>query len=463
MSTGVFADKDKLAGLTANSVPPGAVPPGNTAAGLDAFWMPFTANKRFKASPRMLVAAEGMYFTTSDGRKVIDGTAGLWCVNLGHGRRAIADAVHRQLVTLDYAPAFQLGHPIAFEFANRLADIAPDGLDRIFFTGSGSESNDTALKMALAYHRATGQGSRTRLIGRELGYHGVGFGGISVGGIGNNRRGFGALLPGVDHLRHTLERRSAFSRGQPHLGAELADDLERLVALHGAETIAAVVVEPVSGAGGVIVPPKGYLERLRQLCTQHGILLIFDEVITGFGRLGRPFGADYFGIRPDILCTAKGLTNGVAPMGAVFASREIHDAVVENGGDGIEFFHGYTYSGSPMTAAAGIASLDIYQSENLLNRPPELVQCWEDALHSLRGAPHVLDVRNLGLMGAVELAPRAGMPGSRGMAVSLDCFNSGAIVRNTGDTLVLSPPLIIESRHIDELVGIMSAAIARAA
>jgi len=463
MFTGVFADT-KLAASSANVAQPHASPSG-AAAGLDAFWMPFTANKRFKASPRMLVAAEGMYFTTDDGRKVLDGTAGLWCVNAGHGRRAIADAVHRQLLTLDYAPAFQLGHPVAFEFANRLAEIAPAGLDRIFFTGSGSESNDTALKMALAYHRANGQGSRTRLIGRELGYHGVGFGGISVGGIGNNRRGFGALLPGVDHLRHTLERRSAFSRGQPELGAELADDLERLVALHGAETIAAVVVEPVSGSAGVIVPPKGYLERLRSICTQHGILLIFDEVITAFGRLGTPFAADYFGIRPDIICTAKGLTNGVAPMGAVFASRAIHDTIVQkSSGDGIEFFHGYTYSGSPMTAAAGIATLDIYQSENLLHRPPELIQYFEDALHSLRDLPRVVDVRNLGLMGAVELESRAGKPGSRAMDVSVDCFKSGAIVRsNAGDVLALSPPLILEKKHIDELVGIMSAAIARVA
>ncbi len=378
----------------------------NTPA-LDAFWMPFTANRQFKAAPRLLVAAEGMHYTADDGRTVLDGTAGLWCVNAGHGRKGIAAAVERQLATLDFAPTFQMGHPIAFEFAERLAAIAPAGLDRVFFTGSGSESVDTALKIALAYQRAIGQGTRTRLIGRERGYHGVGFGGISVGGIVSNRRVF-PQLPGADHLRHTHDpARNAFVKGQPEHGADLAEDLERLVALHGAETIAACIVEPVAGSTGVLIPPKGYLQRLREICTKHGILLIFDEVITGFGRLGTPFAADYFGVTPDLMTTAKGLTNGTIPMGAVFASRSVHDGLM-NGPEGIELFHGYTYSGHPVACAAGLATLDIYREESLLTRVAGLAEDWAAAFHDLRGRKNVIDIRTLGLIAGIELEPRAG-------------------------------------------------------
>src|ERR1700686_4027860 len=358
---------------------------------LDAFWMPFTANRQFKANPRLLARAEGMYYWTAEGREVLDGVAGLWCVNAGHGRREITQGGTKQLGTMEYAPAFQMGHPIAFELANRLAKVAPKGLDRIFFTNSGSESVDTALKIALAYQRAAGQPTRTRLLGRERGYHGVGFGGMSVGGMVNNRRAFATHLPGVDHLRHTHDLgRNAFSRGQPAYGAELADDVESLVALHGAETIAAVIVEPVAGSTGVLIPPQGYLQRLRALCDKHGILLIFDEVITGFGRLGAPFAANYFGVMPDLICSAKGITNGTVPMGAVFASRKIHDALMTGPASQIELFHGYTYSAHPVACAAGIATLEIYQKEGLLTRGSALTDHWQDAMHSLRGLPNVI-------------------------------------------------------------------------
>ena len=437
---------------------------GNTPA-LDSFWMPFTANRQFKAAPRLLVAAQGMYYRSADDRQVLDGTAGLWCVNAGHGRRAIAEAVGRQLAELDFAPSLQMGHPIAFEFAERLAAMAPGGpdagLDRIFFTNSGSESVDTALKIAFAYQRAIGQGTRTRLIGRERGYHGVGFGGISVGGMVNNRRMF-PLLPGVDHLRHTHDlTRNAFSRGQPAHGAELADDLEALVTLHGAETIAAVIVEPVAGSTGVLPPPVGYLERLRSICDRHGILLIFDEVITGFGRLGSPFAVDHFGVRPDLTTTAKGLTNGAFPMGAVFARRSIYDAFMDGPESQIDLFHGYTYSGHPAACAAGPATLDIYKAEGLLTRAADLSAVWVDAMHALRGLPHVIDIRTIGLVAAIELAPRAGAPGSRAYEAFVDCFENGLLVRVTGDTIALSPPLIIEPAQIDELVSVLSAALKR--
>lgn len=432
---------------------------------LDSYWMPFTANRQFKAAPRMLVAAEGMHYTTDDGRKILDGAAGLWCVNAGHGRKRIAEAVERQLHTLDYAPSFQMGHPAAFDFAERLAAIAPGGpearLDRIFYTGSGSESVDTALKIALAYQRAIGQGTRTRIIGRERGYHGVGFGGISVGGIVNNRRTF-PQLPGTDHLRHTHDlARNAYSRGLPEHGADLADDLERLVALHGAETIAAVIVEPMAGSTGVLLPPKGYLERLRAISKKHGILLIFDEVITGFGRLGKPFATDFFDVVPDLVTTAKGITNGSVPMGAVFCSRAIHDAMMQGDPNTIELFHGYTYSGHPIACAAGIATLDIYREEGLLTRAAELSAYWSDALHSLKGLPHVIDIRTLGLVAGVELDPRAGAPGTRTYEVFLDCFKNGAYVRYTGDIIALSPPLIVSKAQIDELVTILATAIRR--
>ncbi|MGH6776903.1 MAG: aspartate aminotransferase family protein [Bradyrhizobium sp.] len=431
---------------------------------LDAFWMPFTANRQFKAAPRLFASAQGMHYTTVDGRKVMDGSSGLWCVNAGHGRPQIAAAVERQLMTLDYAPSFQMGHPLAFDFAEKLVAIAPQGLDRIFFTNSGSESVDTALKIALAYHRAAGQPTRTRLIGRERGYHGVGFGGLSVGGIVSNRRAFATHLPGVDHIRDTHDlARNAFSKGEPAHGAELADDLERLVALHGAETIAAVIVEPVAGSTGVLVPPKGYLKRLREICDKHGILLIFDEVITGFGRLGTPFAANYFGVTPDLMTTAKGITNGVIPMGAVFASRKVHDALMTGPENQIELFHGYTYSAHPVACAAGLATLSIYQSEGLLTRGATLAPHWQEAVHGLRGLPHVIDIRAIGLVAGIELSPRAGAVGKRGYDIMADCFDHGLMVRLTGDTIALSPPLIVTPEQINEMTAILAAAIKRAA
>ena len=432
---------------------------------LDSYWMPFTANRQFKAAPRLLSSAIGMHYTTTDGRTVLDGTAGLWCVNAGHGRQQIASAVERQLSTLDYAPSFQLGHPIAFDFAERLAEIAPGGqdnrLDRIFFTGSGSESVDTALKIAIAYQRSIGQGTRTRLIGRERGYHGVGFGGISVGGLVNNRRVF-PQLPGSDHLRHTHDpARNSYVRGQPEYGAELADDLERLVSLHGAETIAACIIEPVAGSTGVLVPPKGYLERLSAICERHGILLIFDEVITGFGRLGAGFAADYFGVRPDIVTTAKGLTNGAIPMGAVFVSRSVHDALMHGPEKQIELFHGYTYSGHPAACAAGIAALDIYREEGLFTRARDLEQEWQDGMHSLKELPHVTDIRTIGLIAGIELASREEATGSRAYDVFVDCFERGLLIRVTGDIVAFSPPLIITKEQIREIVCVLGDALRR--
>jgi beta-alanine--pyruvate transaminase len=436
------------------------------ALNLDNFWMPFTANRQFKATPRLLAQADGMYYTDVDGNKVLDGTAGLWCCNAGHGRKKIAQAVERQLTTMDFAPTFQMGHPIAFDFATKLAEHAPGGaaakLDRVFFTGSGSESVDTALKIAIAYQRSIGQGTRTRFIGREKGYHGVGFGGISVGGLVNNRRVF-PQIP-ADHMRHTLDiERNAFSKGLPAHGIELADDLERLVGLHGAETIAAVIVEPMSGSAGVILPPKGYLEKLRATATKHGILLIFDEVITGFGRLGMPFGTDYFGVVPDLVTTAKGITNGTIPMGAVFASRTIYDGMMAGPENAIELFHGYTYSGHPVACAAGLATMEIYEEEGLLTRAAGLAGEWEEALHSLKGLPNVIDIRNLGLVGAVELSSREGAMGTRAYDVFVDCFQKGLLVRVTGDTIALSPPLIIEKEQIGTIVSMLGDALKRAA
>ncbi|MER9606514.1 aspartate aminotransferase family protein [Mesorhizobium sp. M0243] len=420
---------------------------------LSAFWMPFTANRQFKQAPRMMVSAKDMHYTTSDGRKVLDGTAGLWCVNAGHCRPKITEAIQQQAAELDYAPAFQMGHPIVFELANRLVDLAPKGMDHVFFTNSGSESVETALKMAIAYHRVKGEGSRTRLIGRERGYHGVNFGGISVGGIVTNRKMFGTLLGGVDHMPHThLPEKNAFTKGVPEYGAELANELERIVALHDASTIAAVIVEPVAGSTGVILPPKGYLQRLREICTKHGILLIFDEVITGFGRLGTPFAADYFGVTPDIMTTAKGVSNGVIPMGAVFVKKEIHDAFMTGPEHMIEFFHGYTYSGNPIACAAALGTLDTYKEEGLLTRGEELAPYWEDALHSLKGEPNVIDIRNIGLIGAIELAPIAGQPTKRAFSAFVKAFERGALIRTTGDIIALSPPLIITKGQINELI-----------
>ncbi len=435
--------------------------PAHAHPELDAFWMPFTANRQFKANPRLLARASGMHYWTEDGREVLDAVAGLWCVNAGHGRREIAAAVARQLETMEYAPTFQMGHPVAFEVANRLAAIAPPGLDRIFFTNSGSESVDTALKIAIAYHRARGAGQRVRFIGREKGYHGVGFGGMSVGGMVNNRKVFGAsMLPGVDHLPHTLDiEHNAFSRGLPAWGAHLANELERLIALHDASTIAAVIVEPISGSAGVVLPPLGYLKRLREICDQHDILLIFDEVITGFGRIGTPFAAQAFDVTPDIMTTAKGLTNGAIPMGAVFAHRKIYDALMHGPENAIELFHGYTYSAHPAACAAALATLDIYQGEGLLTRAATLAPTWQDAVHELRGLPHVRDIRNYGLIGAVELEPRPGKPGARAFEVFLKCFERGVMVRQTGDVIAMSPPLIIEPSHIARIVETLGAAI----
>jgi len=424
---------------------------------LRAFWMPFTANRQFKQNPRMFVSAKDMHYTTADGREVLDGTAGLWCCNAGHARPKIVEAVQNQVGELDYAPAFQMGHPKAFELANRLVDMAPDGIDHVFYTNSGSESVETALKIALAYHRARGEGQRTRLIGRERGYHGVNFGGISVGGIVNNRKFFGSLLTGVDHLPHThLPEKNAFSRGVPEHGAELADELERIVALHGPETIAAVIVEPMAGSTGVLLPPKGYLERLRAITKKHGILLIFDEVITGFGRLGAAFGADFFGVTPDMMTTAKGITNGVIPMGAVLCSAEIHDAFMQGPENAIELFHGYTYSGNPVAAAAGLATLETYREEGLFERAAELAPYWEEMLHSLKGLPHVVDVRNLGLVGAVELEGVPGEPTKRAFEAFLRCYEAGVLIRTTGDIIALSPPLIVEKSHIDRIGEVLA-------
>ena len=421
---------------------------------LAALWMPLPANRAFKAAPRQLKAAKDMHYTADDGRQILDGTAGLWAVNAGHCRPSIVEAIQKTAAELDYAPPFQLGHPLSFELASRVAAMMPKGLDRIFFTNSGSESVDTALKIALAYQRSRGQGTRTRLIGRERGYNGVGFGGISVGGIVNNRRQFGTLLTGVDHLPHThnLEH-NAFSKGRPQWGAHLADTLESIVALHGAETIAAVIVEPMAGSTGVLVPPIGYLEKLREITAKHGILLIFDEVITAFGRVGGATASGTLGVTPDMITMAKGLTNAAVPMGAVAISRHVHDGVVEGGPDGIELFHGYTYSGHPLAAAAGLATLDVYKSEGLFEHAASLHGYWEDAVHSLKGKRHIIDVRNMGIVAGIELEPRPGAPTKRAMELFHKCFDNGLLVRATGDIIALSPPLILQKSHIDEMVG----------
>ncbi|MBY0338073.1 MAG: aspartate aminotransferase family protein [Acetobacteraceae bacterium] len=426
---------------------------------LDAFWMPFSDNKYFKGTPRLLARAEGMHYYTPEGREILDGTAGLWCCNAGHGRREITEAIQKQAAILDFAPTFQLGHPIAFEAAARVADLTPAALDRVFFTNSGSESADTALKIALAYQRARGQAQRVRLVGRERGYHGVGFGGMSVGGIGPNRKQFGAMLPYVDHLPAThLPAQNAFSKGQPEHGAHLADELEKLVALHG-DTIAAVMVEPVAGSTGVLVPPKGYLERLRALCDKHGILLIFDEVITGFGRIGQHFGAERLGVIPDIMTMAKGLTNAAVPMGAVAVKNEIYETIVDGTGAGIEFFHGYTYSGHPLACAAALAAMDLHVREDLPGRVRAIEGYWEEAAHSLRSAPNVIDIRNHGLIAGIELAPREGKPGDRATRVFRRCFDEGVLIRVTGDIVALSPPLIVEKPQVDRMMGTLADAI----
>lgn len=424
---------------------------------LEAYWMPFTANRQFKKNPRLFARADGVNFFTPEGRRVIDGTSGLWCVNAGHCRPKIVTAIQEQAATLDFAGSFQMGHVKAFEAASRLVNVAPKGFNHVFFTNSGSESVETALKMALAYHRAKGQATKVRLIGRERGYHGVNFGGTSVGGMVNNRKWYGALLAGVDHLRHTHDlARNAFTRGEPEHGAELADDLERLVALHDASTIAAVIVEPVACSTGVLIPPKGYLKRLEAICRKHDILLIADEVITAFGRLGTPFGSDYFGITPDIITTAKGVTNGTIPMGAVFVQDHVFEAFNQGPEWMIDFFHGYTYSGHPIACAAAIATLDTYAEEGLLSRAAELAPYWEERLHTLKGLPHIIDIRNIGLIGAIELEPDPAQPTKRAYERFVAAFERGLLIRTTGDIIALSPPLIITKSEIDELFDILT-------
>jgi beta-alanine--pyruvate transaminase len=427
-----------------------------TPNNLEAFWMPFTPNRDFKANPRLVVSAKGMHYKSIDGRDILDGSAGLWCVNAGHAHPKIVEAIQQQAANLDFAPVFQFGHPKPFELASRLAANMPGDLDHVFFTNSGSESVDTALKIALAYQRAIGQGTRTRLIGRERGYHGVGFGGISVGGMVKNRMWFGSLLTGVDHLPHTLDmERNRFVKGQPEHGAELADDLERIVELHDASNIAAVIVEPVAGSIGVYPPPKGYLKRLREICDRHGILLIFDEVITAYGRLGSFSAAEYFDVQPDIITSAKGLTSGTVPMGAVYVRKHIYDAFMNGPEKAIELFHGYTYSAHPLASAAALATMEVYKEEGLFENAANLADTWADAIHSLKDHPNVIDIRTIGIMAAIELAPRPGAPGARAYEAMIKAFEDGMMIRITADTIALSPPLILDAGHIEQAVEIV--------
>ena len=428
---------------------------------LDAYWMPFTANRQFKAAPRLLVQAEGMYYTTDDGRRILDAIAGLWCCNAGHSRKPIVEAIAQQAAILDFAPPFQMAHPLAFELANRIVDLAPPGLNHVFFCNSGSEAVDTALKIALAWHRVRGDGGRTRLIGRERGYHGVGFGGISVGGMVANRKMFGAMLAGVDHLPHThnLEH-NAFTRGEPEWGAHLADELERLVALHDASTIAAVIVEPMAGSTGVLIPPKGYLKRLREITKKHGILLIFDEVISAFGRLGGAFAAAVFGVEPDMITFAKGVTSGAVPMGGVLCSSAIYESFMAGPPNAIELFHGYTYSAHPLACAAGIAALQLYRDEGLFERALRMAPVLEQAAHSLKGTRHVIDVRNYGLVAGIELESRPNAPGARAYELFVKCFEKGVLVRTAGDVIALSPALIVEEKEIQQIVETLRAVVA---
>ena len=443
-------------------MPDDGTPAGRAVNTLEHYWMPFTANRQFKAAPRMFASAKDMHYVTEDGRRILDGSAGMWCVNAGHGREKITEAIRDQAGRMDYAPAFQGGHEGAFELSSRLANLLPGDLDYIFYGNSGSEAVDTALKIALAWHRLRGEAHRTRFIGRERGYHGVGFGGTSVGGISNNRKHFGTLLPGVDHLPHTHNlAKMAFSKGQPDWGGHLAEDLERIVALHDASTIAAVIVEPVAGSTGVLVPPRHYLEKIRAICDRHGILLIFDEVITGFGRLGEAFGADYFGVVPDMITMAKGLTNGAVPMSAVATRKGIYDGFMQGPAHMVELFHGYTYSAHPLACAAALATLEVYAEEDLFGWAKKLARKWEESLHALAGLPNVIDIRNIGLMGAVELAPRDGAPTKRAFEVYLKAFEKGLLVRQTGDIIALSPPLIVSEEQIDEITEKLGDAIRR--
>ena len=427
---------------------------------MDSYWMPFTGNRYFKENPRVIHRAKGMYCWSHDGRKMLDMVAGLWCCNAGHCDPRIVKAIQDQAADLDYAMAFQLGHPKAFELASKLTNLAPEGIDHAFFVNSGSEAVDTAMKMTLAYHRIRGQGERTRFIGRERGYHGVGFGGISVGGMSPNREMFGAMLPGVDHLPHThhLEH-NAFSRGLPSWGEHLADELENIIALHDPSNIAGVIVEPIAGSAGVLLPPQGYLKKIREICTKHGIMLIFDEVICAFGRTGDAFAAKRFDVTPDIMTTAKGLTSGTVPMGAVLTKGDIYDTFMTGPDGAIEFFHGYTYSGHPLAAAAACATLDVYAEDDLFNRALSLEDTFADALHSLKDEPYVIDIRNYGLIGAVELTPIEGKPTARAMSIFRECYDKGLIIRTTGDTVAFSPPLIVKESQIEQTVEIIRATL----
>ena len=427
---------------------------------LESLWMPFTPNKSFKKDPRIIVGAKDMHFISDDGRDILDATAGLWCVNAGHGRKKIQDAVYYQIGELDNSPPFQFGHPKQFELANRLAEIFPEKMNHVFFSNSGSEAVDSALKIAIAYQRARGKASKTRLIGRERGYHGVGFGGISVGGMVKNRMYFGSLLSGVDHLRHTHNPElNAFSKGLPEHGADLADDLERIVQLHDASTIAAVIVEPIAGSTGVLPPPKGYLKRLRELCTKHDILLIFDEVISAFGRMGTPTASEFFDVTPDIICCAKALTNAVIPMGATVVQDHIYESMLDNADAPIELFHGYTYSGHPVACAAALASLDIYKEEGLFERAVESAKHMQEAAHSLKGTKNVIDIRNMGLIAAVEIQAKEGAIGARGFETMKKAWDLGVMIRANGDTIAFSPPLIVENNQIDQMFDATKKAI----
>ncbi|MEI7762308.1 MAG: aspartate aminotransferase family protein [Comamonadaceae bacterium] len=430
------------------------------AAWLDAHWMPFTANREFKAKPRLMMAAQGCYYTDNHGKKIFDGLSGLWCCGLGHGRSEITEAATRQLATLDYSPAFQFGHPLSFELANKLKELTPAGLDYVFFTGSGSESADTSLKMARAYWRAKGMGQKTRLIGREKGYHGVNFGGISVGGIGGNRKTFGQGIE-ADHLPHTQLASNAFSRGMPEKGAELADDLLKLIALHDASNIAAVIVEPFSGSAGVVIPPKGYLQRLRDICTANNILLIFDEVITGFGRAGAYTGAEAFGVTPDIMNIAKQITNGAQPMGAVLVKKDIYDIFMAQGGPDymLEFAHGYTYSAHPVPCAVALATLDLLVKENMVEKVKALAPHFEQAVHSLKGVKHITDIRNFGLAAGLTIDALPGEPARRPYEIAMAMLQKGFYVRYGGDTIQLAPPFITTPQQIDSLINALGETI----
>jgi len=428
-----------------------------------AFWLPFTAQRQFRAQPMLFDSAQGMYYRSADGRQVLDAMAGLWCVNAGHGQPRITAAIQASAAKLDFVSSFRMSHPAAFQLAERVAALAPEGMDHVFFTNSGSEAVDTALKIARAWHHARGDARRTKLIGRAKGYHGMGFGGLSVAGIGRHKRDFGPLLPDTAHLPLPYDAGSKFSQGMPRDGAHHADALEQLLAIQDPLTVAAVIVEPVTGSGGVYPPPVGYLQRLRELCSKNGILLIFDEVITGFGRVGAGFAAQAFGVTPDLITCAKGMTNGAVPMGAVIAGRHVYDAFMGGAADAIELFHGYTYSAHPLACAAGLATLDVHEELKLAERVQRIAPLWQAAAHGLREAPHVVDIRTIGLLGAIELAPRAGAPGARGNEAATACFEAGVLVRNSGDTIVLSPPLVIEDAQIGQVFDTIAAALKRLA